>query len=254
MFLLLQIRGQNQVDSLLKASVLDQGFVELLDVMPFNGSCDLAVVNAARTSYLGESKGEVADKKLLNYLIRNHHDTPLEMVSFKFRIRSPAVCFWQWVRHRAGSFNFSSARYLEIEEDQFYVPKEDEWRLQAKFNKQMSDGLLDLNKGTYLTQGFEELIKASYTWYETALSYGVAREQARLMLPMFSSYYTAIWSVNARNLIHFLRLRLAEEAQYEIRVYARAIYEMLKVKMPWTCEYLETNEVTPWVELKSKNG
>lgn len=91
--------------------VLDKGWVELQDKM----GNDLAIVNAARVSFLGESKGDEADRKLLNYLMKHRHTSPFEQVEFKFRIKAPAVVWWQWVRHRTGSFNFQSGRYTEAE-------------------------------------------------------------------------------------------------------------------------------------------
>ncbi len=96
-----------------RVPVLDKGWIELVDLMPHpqgGVSPDLAIVNAARTSFLGESKGEVADKKLLFYLMKHHHTTPFEMVEFKFRIYAPLITYWQWVRHRTWSFNSSSGR------------------------------------------------------------------------------------------------------------------------------------------------
>src|SRR5258708_1243548 len=66
---------------------------------------DLSIVNAARVSFLGESKGGDKDRKLLFYLLRNHHTSPFEMVEFKFRIRAPLVTWWQIVRHRTLSMN-----------------------------------------------------------------------------------------------------------------------------------------------------
>jgi len=77
-----------------RINLLDKGFIELVDFMPHPASGvsgDLAVVNAARVSYMGESKGAEKDKKLLFYLLRNKHTTPFEMVSFKFRCKAPLL-------------------------------------------------------------------------------------------------------------------------------------------------------------------
>src|SRR6266481_6301725 len=126
--------------------VLNLGYVELQDLM----GDDLAIVNAARVSFLGESRGDEKDKKLLFYLMRNQHTSPFEMVEFKFRIRCPLVTFWQVVRHRTLSMNLASGRYTPFEEDDFYVPSE--WRLQATDNKQASEGVLEGPDGEALTQ------------------------------------------------------------------------------------------------------
>ena len=223
-----------------KIQVLDQGSVELVDVMPHERSADLAVVQAARVSFLGESKGPEKDKKLLHYLLKHRHTSPFEMVEFKFRVEAPLVTWWQWVRHRTFSFNFSSGRYTEFAEDKFYFPSE--WRKQSSSNKQASDGLVDEKEAELLDFTLKTLYDASNNFYKSALAAGVAREQARLFLPGFSAYYSAIVKCDAHNLMHFMRLRLAGDAQYEIRVYAKALYAIFREVMPWTAEYLESQE------------
>ncbi|KAB2905747.1 MAG: FAD-dependent thymidylate synthase [Anaerolineae bacterium] len=208
--------------------VLDKGFVELQDMM----GDDLAIVNAARTSFLGESKGGDKDKKLLFYLMEHHHDGPFEFVQFRFRIKAPIMIWWQFVRHRTMSYNLQSGRYVEYDENEFYIPET--WRLQAKSNKQGSDGVLV--DAVELTALLEEHYNKSYALYEQALAQGVAREQARLFLPAFAAYHTGCVSVDARNLLHFLKLRTAPDAQWEIRQVALAIQEIVKEGLPWTFE------------------
>src|SRR2546430_1966564 len=129
-----------------RVKVLDKGYVELQAVM----GNDLSIVNAARVSFLGESKGTEKDKKLLFYLMRNRHTSPFEMCEFKFRLRCPLVTWWQLVRHRTLSLNLQSSRYTPFEEDDFYVP--DVWRKQASDNKQASEGDLEGPDGVELTQ------------------------------------------------------------------------------------------------------
>jgi len=222
--------------------VLDRGWIELSDFMPHpltGVSGDLAIVNAARVSFLGESKGEMADKKLLMYLVKNHHTSPLEMAVFKFRVHAPVLVFWQWARHRAASYNSSSGRYVEFEEDQFYVPSQ--WRLQSASNKQGSDGLLDEETNCALIERLKERYEQGFDDYENALSLGVAREQARLFLHGWASYYTWIVKVDAHNLMGFLRQRMAADAQWEIKQYANVIHdEFFKTLLPWTAEAFET--------------
>ena len=221
--------------------VLDKGWIELLDMMPHpqsGVSLDLAVVNAARTSFLGESKGEEADKKLLFYLMKHHHTTPFEMVEFKFRIYAPLITYWQWVRHRTWSFNSSSGRYIEFDEGEFYIPTE--WRTQHISNKQASGENLPESTSNALTALLEEHYEKSYALYDNALRAGVAREMARFFLPAFNVYYTWVAKVDAHNLMNFLRLRMAPDAQLEIREYANAIYEhFFKPNMAWTAEAFE---------------
>lgn len=224
-----------------KVDVLDKGFIELIDLLPHPQTGipgDLAIVNAARVSFLGESKGDDADKKLLFYLMRNRHTSPFEMVEFKFRLRAPLITYWQLVRHRTANINMQSGRYTPFNEDDFYVPQV--WRRQSKSNKQASEGELEAEQGIPLTEKLVRHYEQSYKLYEEALQLGVSKEMARLFLPGFSVYYTCVWKMDAHNLLHFLSLRMATDAQYEIRVYAQAIYEhFFKPALPWTAEAFE---------------
>lgn len=226
-----------------RVDVLDngKGWVELVDMMPHPDtevSGDLAIVNAARVSFLGESKGTDRDKKLLFYLLRNRHTSPFEMVEFKFRVRAPLVTWWQWARHRTWNFNAQSGRYAPFEESDYYVP--DVWRLQAKDNKQASEGELSAEDSNMLTTQLTEHYARSFQLYQNALDAGVSKEMARLFLPGFSVYYVWVAKIDAHNLMHFLKLRMAQDAQHEIRVYAQAIYQhFFQPALPWTAEAFE---------------
>ncbi|NDJ61911.1 MAG: FAD-dependent thymidylate synthase [Chloroflexi bacterium] len=227
-----------------RVAVLDKGFVELLDLMPHPATevpGDLAIVNAARVSFLGESKGEEADKRLLFYLLRNQHTSPFEMVEFKFRVKAPLVTYWQWVRHRTfhyQSANAQSGRYTPFEENDFYVPSA--WRQQSKSNKQASAGEIDPELSAEFTEKLNAFYQQGYALYEQALAAGIAKEMARLFLPGFSVYYTWVIKVDAHNLMNWIRLRMASDAQHEIRVYAEAIYtHFFKPALPWTAEAFE---------------
>jgi len=224
-----------------RVQVLDKGYIELQDLMPHpstGATGDLAIVSAARTSFMGEGKGDEKDKKLLFYLMRNAHTSPFEMVEFKFRLKAPLVTWWQLVRHRMASLNLQSGRYVEFEEDEFYVPSV--WRKQSASNKQASDGVLESADDAELTQDLIAHYAHCYDLYQKALSKGVAREMARLYLPGFAVYYTGIWKQDAHNLMHLLKLRMAPDAQEEIRVYAQAIYtHFFQPALPWTAEAFE---------------
>ena len=221
-----------------RVAVLDKGWIELIDLMPHPASRvsgDLAIVNAARVSFLGESKGPERDKKLLFYLLRHRHTSPFEMVEFKFRVRAPLVTWWQWVRHRTWNMNAQSGRYTPFQESDFYVP--DVWRRQSRDNKQASEGTLEAGDNDALTQQLLQHYDQGFRLYSQALEQGVSKEMARLFLPGFSVYYTWVTKVDAHNLMHFLRLRMASDAQFEIRVYAEAISEhFFKPALPWTAE------------------
>lgn len=217
-----------------RIDVLDKGWIELQDVM----GNDLAIVNAARVSFLGESKGDEADKKLLFYLLKNGHTSPFEQCEMKFRVRAPVVTWWQWVRHRTWNFNAQSGRYTEFAENDFHIP--DEWRAQSASNKQGSEGVIDPIFAQMLNKDYADHVERSFGLYEKAITCGVAKEQARLFLPGWATYYTWVCKTDAHNLMHFLRLRMDTHAQHEIRVYADAIYQnFFKPLLPWTSEAFE---------------
>jgi len=224
-----------------RVDVLDQGWIELIDLMPHpqtGVSGDLAIINAARVSFLGETKGSEKDKKLLFYLLNHRHTSPFEQVEFKFRVRAPVVTWWQWVRHRTWNFNAQSGRYVPFEENDFYTPGV--WRKQSPSNKQASLGELTPEEGQPFTEALLKHYEEGYALYKKAIDAGIAREQARVFLPGFAVYYTWVAKIDAHNLMNFLSLRMPEDAQYEIRVYAKAIYEhFFKSVLPWTAEAFE---------------
>lgn len=212
--------------------LLDKGYVELQDFM----GDDLAIVNAARVSFLGESKGDVKDKKLLHYLLRNAHTSPFEMVEFKFRIKCPLFVARQWLRHRTWNINEISRRYTSEELD-FYIPNT--WRLQSTDNKQCSSGNAEQVVQNQFTEKMQQHVDGALATYEQMLDAGIAREQARMVLPQ-NMYTIFIGKVDGHNLMHFMKLRMDEHAQYEIRVYAEAIYEhFFKAILPWSAEAFE---------------
>ncbi len=207
--------------------ILDNGFVKLVD---FIGGDERAVL-AARVSFDMKSKGEERDKRLIEYLLKHEHFTPFEHCVFQFHIKCPIFIARQWMRHRWGSYNELSARYTEIK-DEFYIPEK--FRVQDTKNKQGSIQDKTLNH-SQLKKTYQKAIENSYKTYKELISRGVAREMARMVLPV-ATYTQFYWTVNARSLLNFLKLRLDEHAQFEIREYAKAIAEIFKLKMPWTWE------------------
>ncbi len=209
-----------------KINVLDHGFVRLVDHM---GS-DLSVVRAARVSYdaawrAGEDQG--SDKRLINYLWKNSHTTPFESVQFTFEVKAPIFVFRQWHRHRTFSYNELSARYRELPEE-IYMP---DFRKQSLNNKQGSDGEFGSYELEILKNLFERSYRKSFEVYKHALDMGVARELARSVLPV-ATYSHMFCSVNLLNLLKFLTLRCDFHAQYEIRVYADAMLELIRPIVP----------------------
>ncbi|HEX3051443.1 MAG TPA: FAD-dependent thymidylate synthase, partial [Aggregatilineaceae bacterium] len=192
--------------------------------------------DAAGVSYLGESKGPERDKKLLFYLMQHRHTTPFEMVEFKFRVKCPMIVARQWMRHRSFSFNEISRRYTS-EEIEFYIP--DTWRTQAESNKQASGADLDPAVSAEISAALRAHCESGLALYNNAINAGVAREMARLFLP-HNLYTQFIAKIDAHNLMHFLELRMASDAQEEIRRYAWVIFEeFFKPALPWTAEAFE---------------
>lgn len=200
-----------------KFPVLDDGFVRVIDYM---GS-DESIVQAARVSYGKGTKKVSEDRGLIRYLMRNRHTTPFEMCEIKFHLRVPMDTWRQWIRHRTANVNEYSTRYsIAIDATQKTEPNQ--WRLQAKDNKQGSNGFLDESIGKKLSEREEELQNFAREIYQERLELGVAREQARKDLPL-STYTEAYWKIDLHNLLHFLSLRMDSHAQFEIRSYANVI-------------------------------
>lgn len=204
-----------------KFPVLDDGFVCLVDVM----GDDSSVVQAARVSY-GEGTQRVSDDRtLIRYLMRHRHTTPFEMAEIKLLVRVPMDCWRQWIRHRTANVNEYSTRYsLAIDSSQTTPPNE--WRMQAKGNRQGSDESLPSEVGEMLTEVERTLQAETRRVYQERLDAGVAREQARKDLPL-STYTEAYWKIDLHNLLHFLHLRMDHHAQQEIRSYATTIGEQI---------------------------
>lgn len=197
--------------------VLDEGFVRVIDYL---GSDD-SIVQAVRVSYGKGTKRVSEDRGLIRYLMRHWHTTPFEMCEIKLHVKVPMDCWRQWIRHRTANVNEYSTRYSEaIDAAQKTEPGE--WRIQSNLNRQGSQGAVDPAIGEELTREEAELLRLSRETYESRLKKGVAREQARKDLPL-STYTEAYWKIDLHNLFHFLRLRMDDHAQLEIRSYANVI-------------------------------
>jgi thymidylate synthase (FAD) len=215
--------------------VLDHGFVRLVDSM---GS-DLSIARAARVSYdaawrAGEDQG--SDHRLIHYLWRNRHTTPFEAVTFTFEVKAPIFVFQQWHRHRTFSYNELSARYRELPKE-IYTP---DFRAQSKDNKQGSDGVIADGDVHELGLAFTNSYRVAFEAYRDALARGVAREIARSVLPV-ATYSHMFCTVNLLNLLKFLTLRCDGHAQYEIRVYADAMRDLIRPVVPVTVEAWENS-------------
>lgn len=220
--------------------VLDHGFVRLVDRM----GNDLAVVRAARVSYdaawrAGEN--ESADEKLIRYLVRNRHTTPLEAVEFQFEVKAPIFVLRQWHRHRTWTYNELSARYRELPEE-FYVPSANVVGKQSTHNKQMRD--LSGKRDELIPSLIDYACGYAFEKYRELISKGAPRELARTVLPL-ATYSHMFAKIDLHNLLHFLNLRLDEHAQWEIRQYAEAILKLIQPIVP-VC-------VAAWKEFRNEH-
>jgi thymidylate synthase (FAD) len=177
---------------------------------------DKAVIEAARRCYMSEPQGEESDAKLIRHLISKDHGTPFEHAYFRFDVKCPIFVARQWIRHRIGTYNEMSLRYCLAKRD-YYTP-----------SSLTGEAL----------ERYKRSINEAFDTYEALLSAGIKREQARGVLPL-SLYTLYYWTVNARSLMNFLKLRLDKAAQPEIREYAKALLEIFKGKMPVTAKAFE---------------
>lgn len=212
--------------------VLDHGEVILVQ----SQASDLSVVAAARVSHgvtEEASKGEDGDRRLIRFLLRHDHGTPFEHNMFTFLVKAPLFVVREWHRHRVGwSYNEVSGRYTQLEPE-FYVPSQ--VRVPAPSNRQGSVIATEALAPISPLGVIDAASRRAFATYDWLLGIGVAKEQARLILPLntFTMFYA---TCNARSLMHFLRLRAAEDAQWEIQEYARAMETLFQQQMPITAE------------------
>lgn len=214
--------------------VLDKGYVRLVDVM----GDDRSVVNAARVSFAKES-GEFGEKdaRLITYLAKHGHTSPFRHAFATFEVSAPLIVCRQWWKYIVGSdhamdsWNESSRRYV-TSDPEFYIVGVDEWRSATDDKKQGSGGPLDPWTGAFLTEALIETYDQGETKYNTALSMGVAPEQARLFLPAYGMYVMWRWSASLQSISFFLNQRIADDAQWEIEQYARAVYRLVQPRFP----------------------
>jgi thymidylate synthase (FAD) len=210
--------------------VLDHGFVALRDYM----GGDYAITRAARTSYQGGIKKRTDDANLIRYLVRHDHATPLEFVQFTFHCQMPVFVARQWIRHRISSVNEMSGRY-SIMPMMFHTPEDSSIQAQSKSNKQGRGGELNSETIRIYKHNSNTTRKLAEAGYKDAINNGVAKELARLDLPL-STYTNWFWCINLRSLFNFLTLRCDEHAQWEIRQYANVMAGMLKEVCPLAYE------------------
>ena len=229
--------------------VLDHGFVRVIDYM----GDDSSIVQAARVSYGKGTKKLNQDKNLINYLLSHRHTTPFEMNEIKFHIKLPIFVARQWIRHRTANVNEYSARY-SILDNEFYIPKANDVKPQSQLNNQGREGEIEKDLKKHYLSLIKENAKINFSSYKHLLNVdedgntldekrpGIARELARMVLPL-SSYTQWYWKIDLHNLMHFLALRFDDHAQYEIRVYAKVMLDLVKKWVPLTYDAFIRNRV-----------
>ncbi len=223
-----------------KIDVLDKGYVRLVDVL----GNDLSVANAARVSYDKESKDmSERDAKLIKFLWDENHTSPFRHAAMTFEIYAPLMVARQWWKYAVSSthvddqngWNESSRRYI-TENEEFYMPKGDQWRSKPENSKQGSGPALSSDVGGWFSSKLWDTVENGKRLYDKALEAGVAPEQARLFLPAYGMYVRWRWTVSLHGILNFLEQRLEHDAQSEIRDYALAVKELTKDKFPYTYE------------------
>lgn len=209
--------------------VLDKGFVRLVD---YYGS-DKRVVQAARVSYGEGTKTVREDEQLIDYLLKNDHTSPFEQVVFTFHCKMPVFVARQWIRHRTARVNEISGRY-SIMKNEYYLPDLNKIQYQNVYNKQGRSGdFVPEEVKVEALKALETSYNESLKSYNKLLDLNIAKELSRICLPL-SLYTEWYWQIDLKNLLHFLKLRMDAHAQYEIRVYANAISEFVKIVCPYT--------------------
>ena len=228
---------------------LDHGFVRVIDYM----GDDTAIVQSARVSYGKGTKKITNDKGLIKYLMRHWHSTPFEMCEIKLHVKLPIFIARQWIRHRTANVNEYSARYSILDKE-FYIPSVENLASQSQINKQGRAENLSPEEAEKVIELLKSDAEQTYRNYEVMLnensdgetldegSMGIARELARMNLTL-NTYTQWYWKIDLNNLLHFLALRADAHAQYEIRVYADIILDVVKKWVPITYEAFEDYRV-----------
>jgi len=220
----------------MRIDVLDKGYIELVDTL----GDDLTPVNAARVSFDGFSETfEDKDRKLSKFLIKHKHHSPFRHQHCMFILKAPEFVMRQWYKHVVGiettsahvtkdhAWNEISGRYVPY--DEFYEPTE--FRKQSEDNKQASDGLVD--DQIRATMMWREAQTKTIETYKELLDMGMAREQARSILPL--TVYTKVWwTASFQSIMNFIELRDEPTSQVEIQEYARALKEIMLDIFPET--------------------
>lgn len=206
--------------------VLDKGFIRLVDYL---GS-DERIVQAARVSYGKGTDSVSKDEALIDYLMRQQHTSPFEQVVLTFHLKMPIFVARQWVRHRMGRMNELSGRFSVMQEE-FYVPAKEDIDPQKKDRLERALEPVEPAEAAKIQSDLKKGQKKAYESYKDLIEKGLAREIARINLPL-SLYTEFYWQMDLNNLFRFLKLRLDPHAQLEMRKYAEIILEIVRKVCP----------------------
>ena len=222
----------------MKIDVLDKGYIEVVDKL----GDDLTPVNAARVSFGGRSEDFTEkDKRLSKFLIKHKHFSPFRHQHVMMIIKAPEFVLRQWYKHIVGiettsthatkdhAWNEISGRYVEVED--FYFPEV--WRKQSEDNKQASEGKLEGFEAGTAKNIYEDHMRLTIQHYDALLMKGVAKEQARILLPL-SQYTQVWWTASFQSIMNFIELRDEPTSQVEIQEYARALKTIMLDVFPET--------------------
>ena len=218
--------------------VLDKGFIEVIDHL----GNDLTVSNSARVSFgKRKVKYDKSDERLVRYLAKNKHYSPFRHLMVQFHIKAPEFVMRQWYKHVVGAettssystkdhaWNEISGRYVPIEE--YYIPEN--WRQQSEDSKQASVGAIAQQEEA--SECYAKAIQIGRHYYERLLELGVAKEQARIVMPL-SQYTEVFWTASFQAIVNFIELRDEPTAQWEIREYAKVLKEQMSSIYPKTMQ------------------
>jgi thymidylate synthase (FAD) len=228
-------------------NVLDHGRVQLIDVMPrivpLERTCEYSIVQSARVSTGRGLKSIDEDNRLIRYLYLHQHTSPFESVKFTFHIRAPIAVRTHFIRHRTANVNEFSQRYAPLEtvsnDENWFYKASNSLRSQSVVNKQGSGGELNDDETVKIAQEGERLCNDLLKVYENLLQHGVAREVARMYLPL-STYTEFYFTMDLHNLLKFLWLRDDKHTQEETRVFATAMRQLITPLVPNVIEVFES--------------
>ncbi|MBT4206973.1 FAD-dependent thymidylate synthase [Candidatus Woesearchaeota archaeon] len=224
----------------MKKQVLDKGFIEVVDSL----GNDLTVVNAARVSF-GKRKEvyDKSDERLVRYLAKHKHFSPFRHLQVQFHIKAPEFVMRQMYKHVVGiettsnsstkdhAWNEISGRYVPVED--YYYPEI--WRKQSEDNKQASEGALNPLQQKRMDLCYSDYMKSVEHTYDKMIDAGVAKEQARIVLPL-SQYTEVYWTASFQAIVNFIELRDETTSQWEIQQYAKVMKRLMINIYPKTTE------------------